>query len=404
MRARIALEYPPICEFEHIEAFTLGIRIEIPHLLQEGFRILELIECDGQEGLVVPALCEVIRDLPQLEEPLVRAGDSAVTVHHQQTICNGIDGGLEQRIRAVAFRNIRFRSSHADRFSLLIPERYASVEDPHVGPVLPLDTVLLVKFRSLFGEIGVECLQDAVEIIRVNSAPPFVEMVAQFVRGIASHRFPSCRKEHLAGLDMPIPDAVVASSDRQLPTFFAGRERFFHAFPMGDVETGPGHCQWMAGRVSCHDALVEDGPHVSIGPYDATFHIERRVGDERGINGGEDPVMVVRQEGCQEGLVGHGCRSRLMTEDPGQFVGPLHPAAVDVPVPTPEMGKGLRMGQTVRALFQGDLGVFPLEFRRDTRGECREERVQPLLSRDRFGVHDHDQAHDLPLFVPDRYT
>src|SRR4051795_13247105 len=97
-----------------------------------------------------------------------------------------------------------------------------------------------------FGQIGVEALEHSVEIVGMDAASPLIDMVRDFMVLKSVHRFPTRGKEDVAGLNTPIPDAIVTAAHGQLPPFFAGTERFFDLLTLSDVEDGTGHAERVA--------------------------------------------------------------------------------------------------------------------------------------------------------------
>ena len=129
----------------------------------------------------------------------------------------------------------------------------------------------------------------------MDAASPFIDMVHDFMVLEPAHRFPSCGKVHVAGLNVPIPNPVVTASHGELPSFFACPERVFNLFAFGNVEDGAVHPDRVTGRIPLDFAASMEDPHFAAGSYNATFQIKGGVVHERGVHGSQHPVMVIRQ-------------------------------------------------------------------------------------------------------------
>ena len=64
LRAGVALEYAPVFEFEHVGAFRLAVRINLPHLAPERLGVLELAQDVGECDFVVARVQDVLGNPP----------------------------------------------------------------------------------------------------------------------------------------------------------------------------------------------------------------------------------------------------------------------------------------------------------------------------------------------------
>ena len=67
--------------------------IQLLHFGQELFRLLQLVQDEGQRLLVVTGRENGLGNAPQLREPLVESDDLPLAVHHE----NPVGRGLQRR-------------------------------------------------------------------------------------------------------------------------------------------------------------------------------------------------------------------------------------------------------------------------------------------------------------------
>jgi hypothetical protein len=73
-------------------------------------------------------------------------------------------------------------------------------------------------------QMGAQVGRRGGHVVRVHPAFPLVDAVADFAFGMAQHALPAGREEHLAAIDIPVPDAVVGAAQGQIQAFLAGRQ------------------------------------------------------------------------------------------------------------------------------------------------------------------------------------
>ncbi len=127
-------------------------------------------------------------------------------------------------------------------------------------------------------------------------------------------------------------------------------------------------------------------PDRAVRPHDSVFQAVGRVAVEGGVDGGPDTCHVVGMHGREERLVR---RREGLGRQPEQTVGLVRPPErvfADVPVPVPELGDALGLGETVRDPPQPLLGA-------DAVGDVREASDMPgrpsVRAQERGGFADH---------------
>jgi hypothetical protein len=94
---RVALEAPPIEQFEQIEALRLGARAQGDERLLKLLRIRDLLEQAAQRPLVVAAVDDVLLEAPHVEETLVVRDDAAAFTDDQDAVRGRVERRLQQR-------------------------------------------------------------------------------------------------------------------------------------------------------------------------------------------------------------------------------------------------------------------------------------------------------------------
>jgi hypothetical protein len=80
-----------------------------------------------------------------------------------------------------------------------------------------LDAVKL----SLAGEMGLDCRQNTLSIVRMHPRAPFVIAILDFVIPVAEHRLPAGRIVDDVGGEVPVPDTVVGATNGKLKALLA---------------------------------------------------------------------------------------------------------------------------------------------------------------------------------------
>ena len=148
-----------------------------------------------------------------------------------------------------------------------------------------MDPIFFAELLSVFGQVGIDTLEHAAEIVGMDAASPLIDIVLDFMVIEPAHRFPTRGKEDVACLDVPIPDSVVAPAHGKVPPFFAGAERIFDPLPFGDVEGSASHAEGMSGRIPIDVAARMDEPDFAVRTDDAIFHIVDALSEERIVDG-----------------------------------------------------------------------------------------------------------------------
>jgi hypothetical protein len=125
---------------------------------------------------------------------------------------------LEPRLGFLARRHVVLASHHARCVAVEVPHGDAAREHPAIRAVAVLDPVLVLEVLIRAGEVGVERLGERGPVVGVDAAQPLAARLADLVLGVAQHRLPAHAEEHAVGLDVPIPDAVVGTPQRERVT------------------------------------------------------------------------------------------------------------------------------------------------------------------------------------------
>ena len=102
LRARVALEDPPVAAAHDVDALRLGVRVALLDVAEELVGILDLVARVGEERLLVAAVLELGRDPPQAREPTVVDHHPAIAIDDQDPVGGRLDGGLQQREQPLA--------------------------------------------------------------------------------------------------------------------------------------------------------------------------------------------------------------------------------------------------------------------------------------------------------------
>ena len=97
LRFRIAFEDPSVLEFQDVIAFEFRLAVQSLYFVHKDFRILKLIQNVLQQLAVVARGGQGVRDSPEGEKLRVVRGDFSLPVHHQNSICGGIESRLQKR-------------------------------------------------------------------------------------------------------------------------------------------------------------------------------------------------------------------------------------------------------------------------------------------------------------------
>ena len=147
--------------------------------------------------------------------------DGAVRGGHRDGIRAGFEDGAMQFLRfpqlffnALPFRDFGVGSRNQQRFAAGVPGRdFAGAEDPSPSAGLVAQPVLELEVRGLAGKMTLNLIECPRLVRRVQPALPRLIVRPQLLAAAAQHGGPARAEVHLPGLDVPIPEAVVASLD-----------------------------------------------------------------------------------------------------------------------------------------------------------------------------------------------
>ena len=80
-------------------ALRLRVRVELGNLGLECPRVGELVQNEGDGGGIVSRGDHVVRELPQLDEPVIDRCDRSRTIDHQDAVAGCVERRVEQRER-----------------------------------------------------------------------------------------------------------------------------------------------------------------------------------------------------------------------------------------------------------------------------------------------------------------
>ena len=139
---------------------------------------------------------------------------------------------LRARFRSVDRSGCR-RSGRRVRRARGVPENRATAHGR--SAVLVAQSEFALVGRGAAGEALVQ-LFGPLPVVGMEQALPRADVRLDLVVGVAEHLLPARRVHDRAGFEVPVPDALLRSRERQPKPFFALAERRFCALAVRDVE------------------------------------------------------------------------------------------------------------------------------------------------------------------------
>ena len=319
--------------------------------------------CDGAQQLVAGEVTEAVVDVLETVEVEEEDGEALLrvpsstgervpqAVHQHCSIGQPGERLLEARhahrlARLVLDLDVGLAADDADGAPGGIADDLALGQHPTVIAVGEPHPVALLEDRDLAGDGGVEDLPETGEVLGVDAAQPLLEVVRDLVRRVAEHGLPALGEVDRVGLEIQVPDAVVAAAGGDQETVVLGRDPFLHLSHLGKLidarldEAEPrGHVGGVQGQDEVvADAELEEPLQVSgavsrhEGEQEAWTTVARRVQesvDEPGECPLTEPPVDHRQVGKgpvpggadRPRVVVHGVLVPALTEDLRQLCG-----------------------------------------------------------------------------------
>lgn len=188
------------------------------HHVEEGVhRARERIGCDAEQpaGLCRPGQTPV----RQIELPAAHRGDSLRFVE-QRTHALGLT------LRGLLGGDVGMGANHAQRDTTGVAcHHLAAIEYPAKAAVARAHPELgLVEGRVTVHVIAY-ALQRGFEIVRMHARRPRVKPVRNVRRCVAKHGAPAIGEEHLVGQQIPVPHALIARFEGELPALLQRLQR-----------------------------------------------------------------------------------------------------------------------------------------------------------------------------------
>ena len=126
---------------------------------------------------------------------------------------------------------------------------------------------------------------------------------------------------------------------------------------LGDVDGDAVETLRLAMPVGDDVAPRVEPPDLSIGPHETMVEREGRSISDSPLHGVVHHVMVVGMDEAEDGFVRRLELARRDAEDPVELVGRCHDVSGNVPLPAPEMGEPLDLGELALEPVEASLRV-----------------------------------------------
>lgn len=124
--------------------------------------------------------------------------------------------GQQRRFGASQRGDVGRGADHAQRVALCVAHEYhAAVESPAPAPLRVAQPMHAAIACRVSVKMQMQVVYRQGQIVRVNTAGPILEAVADLIVVATKHALPLIGKQHLARLWIPVPDAVAGSIQRR---------------------------------------------------------------------------------------------------------------------------------------------------------------------------------------------
>jgi hypothetical protein len=176
--------------------------------------VLEMIQIQEQQREAEPRMPLAVLDQP------------AEPVHEQHAIRKP-----GQRIGHLAAGDVGQRPGHPGRPAAFVPDDHAAGEHPAILSLLVPHAMLALEAARSPGAMLLDLGPDPLDIVLVHAGEPDVERAAGRFAAEPEQFVPAMRVEDRAGVDLPVPEAIVAPAERQGISLFALGERALGLLP-----------------------------------------------------------------------------------------------------------------------------------------------------------------------------
>ena len=198
------------------EADQEPVSREVAQAVVHELETVEVEEEHGEAVLVPPAA--VRHGLTQTVEEQRPVGQSGEGI---------VEGVVEDlRLRLLAEGDVGLRAGDADVLALRVLDHEAAAQHEEVVAFPGPQAMLALEMGGAAFEVSLEARADAFLVLGVNAVQPLVGAVRDLVLLEAEHRLPPRRVVDPAGLEVPVPEAVVGPLGRHRVALFALVEGF----------------------------------------------------------------------------------------------------------------------------------------------------------------------------------
>ena len=161
LRPGIALNDPPILEFQFIKTFLGEVVVKLLDFVQELLGCCQLVQHAFDDRRIILGFEKPGRNLPDGYKPLVERLDVSLVIYHQNAVSRGFKGRERQRMRP---RPGQFRRFHRGDIShrpeipgdqvAFVPDGNRGTRDPDDTPILTHKPILEHQLWRPFGQSG----------------------------------------------------------------------------------------------------------------------------------------------------------------------------------------------------------------------------------------------------------
>src|SRR5438067_6388211 len=128
------------------------------------------------------------------------------------------------------------RSRHAKGRAVLIPQTGPMRENPTIGSIFMLQSMLQMIVRLPPRHVAAQHAQRRGTVVRMDSRLPFLETILNLPILVPEHLFPLRRVINDLSAHIPIPNADIRPLDAQRQSLSTVPQRFLSLFAIGDID------------------------------------------------------------------------------------------------------------------------------------------------------------------------
>ena len=250
----------------------------------------------GLRGKFLPRISEDLAEaIVHLDPALFEGGDRHADQAQFEVLAIPLFARPESLFGALAVGDVFVGADHAQGGAVCIPrDDFAPVQNPFVRAVLAAHPVLIEVELGLASEVPLDIGHCERKIVGMDARGPFLQAVADLLRGIAEHVLPAVGEKDLVGDGIPVPDAVTAAFECIGPAFF-GLPQSLLGIPLAlDIDAAADVPGEDAGHIVLRGAPVEQPMVDPVMASPPILYFERLATVERGAIGLTASLNVVR--------------------------------------------------------------------------------------------------------------